>query len=159
MLTLLIVLSVSFGILSLVDIAGHPIPVRRRGQISLGYLFIFTGISHFLLTKGMAKMVPPFIPAPELVIYLSGIIELVLARALIRGWKMPQTGWAVIAFLAVVFPSNIYAAMARVDFGGHAVGPSYLWIRTPFQLFLIAWTYYFCVRKNRVEAHGAPVLK
>jgi uncharacterized membrane protein len=46
-----------------------------------------------------------------------------------------------------ILPSNIYAAINRVDFGGHGVGPAYLLVRIPFQLFVIWWTYFATEQK------------
>jgi hypothetical protein len=37
-----------------------------------------------------------------------------------------QTGTVLCIFLLLIRPSNFYAAFQRVDFGGHAAGPSYL---------------------------------
>jgi uncharacterized membrane protein len=62
-----------------------------------------------------------------------------------RGLARP-TGLALIVFLIAILPSNIYAAIERVPFGGHEAGPAYLWVRVPFQLFVIGWIYWFAVR-------------
>jgi uncharacterized membrane protein len=35
-----------------------------------------------------------------------------------------------------------------VDIGGHAAGPAYLLIRLPLQLILIAWAWWFGVRRS-----------
>jgi len=60
-------------------------------------------------------------------------------------WSRP-TGIFLIAYLIVIFPSNVYAAVKRVPMGGHAAGPKYLWVRAPLQLVLAAWTWWFAVR-------------
>lgn len=52
----------------------------------------------------------------------------------------------LIAFLILVFPANIYAALNRVDMGGHEWGPMYLLARVPLRLLLIGWAYWFAVR-------------
>ncbi|HYX71759.1 MAG TPA: hypothetical protein VE732_03240, partial [Nitrososphaera sp.] len=41
-----------------------------------------------------------------------------------------------------LLPANIYSAINRVDFGGHGIGPAYLLVRVPFQLFVIWWIYF-----------------
>jgi uncharacterized membrane protein len=40
----------------------------------------------------------------------------------------------------------VYAAINRVEMGGHGAGPMYLLVRAPFQLLLIGWAYWFAVR-------------
>jgi len=62
------------------------------------------------------------------------------------------TGIYLIAFLILVLPANIYAAINRVEMGGHSMGPPYLFIRIPLQLILIIWTYWFAVRKATTKA-------
>lgn len=54
----------------------------------------------------------------------------------------------LIAFLILVFPASIYAALNRVDMGGHEMGPMYLLARAPLQLLLIGWAYWFAVRRR-----------
>jgi len=54
----------------------------------------------------------------------------------------------LIAFLILVFSANIYAALNRVDMGGHEMGPMYLLARPPLQLLLIGWAYWFAVRRR-----------
>ncbi|HEY3862429.1 MAG TPA: hypothetical protein VGO59_11115 [Verrucomicrobiae bacterium] len=56
------------------------------------------------------------------------------------------TGIALCVFLILVFPSNVYAAMKRLDFGGHGAGPPYLLVRVPLQIFLIGWIYWLAVK-------------
>ena len=82
-------------------------------------------------------------PARRALILASGPLEWALAAALlVPGWSRPA-GLAVIAFLIAVFPSNVYAAIHRVPFGGHGRGPSYLVPRGALQLLLIGWTLFF----------------
>ena len=45
----------------------------------------------------------------------------------------------ILMFLGFL-PVNVYAAVERIDFGGHGMGPVYLLTRVPFQLLLVAWT-------------------
>lgn len=54
----------------------------------------------------------------------------------------------LIAFLILVFPASIYAALNRVDMGGHEMGPMCLLARTPLQLLLIGRAYWFAVRRR-----------
>ena len=87
----------------------------------------------------------------RLLIYLSGIFEVLLAVAVVAWPHRLYLGSMIIVYLVMIFPSNIYAAVQRISFGGHSMGPRYLLVRSPLQLLLIVWTYWFCVR-----AHGRP---
>ena len=144
LLLLLVLLAGTFGLLTLT----RRMTVKRRGQISLAVLFLFTGLGHFVQTTEMAEMLPPFVPLRVPLVLLSGLFEWLLAIGLLIPRFARMAGMAAIAFLILVFPGNIYAAMHRVDFGGHGAGPVYLLVRAPFQLLLIAWAYWFAVRRR-----------
>lgn len=68
----------------------------------------FAGINHFSNAQAFRAQVPPWLPWPEAVILISGVIELALAVALVAlpRWRT-QMGWIVAAFFVIVFPGNI----------------------------------------------------
>lgn len=112
-----------------------------RARVGLSMFFAFTGIGHFIVTEQMAAMLPPSVPYRVELIYLTGLFELLGAIAIWIPSLTRITGLCLILMLLMVLPANIYSAVNRVDFGGHAAGPVYLLIRIPFQLFVIWWTY------------------
>jgi uncharacterized membrane protein len=117
-----------------------------RGRIALTILFLFSGISHFLVPEKMAQMLPDSVPMRIEIIYVTGILEILGGIGLLVRPVQRLAAWALIAFLIGVLPANIYSAFAHVDFGGHGNGPLYLLVRVPFQLFLIGWCYYFGIK-------------
>jgi uncharacterized membrane protein len=119
-----------------------------RGRITLTVFFLFTGLSHFLMTEKMAQMLPPSVPMRTTIIYVTGVLEILGAIGLLINPLQKITAWALIVFLIGVLPANIYAAIAHVNFGGHEYGPAYLLIRVPFQIFLILWCYYFGIKQT-----------
>lgn len=118
-----------------------------RGRISLALVFVFTGLGHFIQTEPMAQMLPARVPMRVAIIYITGVIELAAAIGLLAPRLYRLTGICLIMFLILVLPANIYAAINRVEMGGHSAGTVYLLIRVPLQLILIGWTYWFAVRK------------
>lgn len=121
-------------------------PEPLRGRIGVAFVFAFTGIGHFIKTVEMAQMLPLWIPRRTLLIYLSGVFELLGCVGILIPQISRPTGIALCIFLVLVLPSNVYAAFQKVNFSGHAAGPSYLLVRVPLQLFLIGWIYWFAVR-------------
>jgi uncharacterized membrane protein len=117
-----------------------------RGRVSLALVFAFTGLGHFAKGRDMAELLPPRVPARLPIIWVTGVLELAFAVGLLLPHWSRMTGIAIIAFLILVFPANISAALRRVDFGGHGRGPAYLLLRAPLQLLLIAWAWWFVVR-------------
>jgi len=118
-----------------------------RGRIGAALVFAFTSIGHFARTSSMAEMVPTGIPMRVGLIYVTGVLELLGAIALLIPHFSRGAGVALCVFLLLVLPSNVYAAFQRIDFGGHGAGPIYLLVRVPLQLFLIGWIYWFAVRQ------------
>jgi uncharacterized membrane protein len=132
-----------FGLLAVPALADDP---SLRGCIGLAVMFSFTGLLHFLSPRPMAEMIPPHIPARLTLIYVTGVIEIAAGWAVLLPAVRAAVGWFLIAFLLVLLPFNVYAAMKRAPVGAHARGPIYLLARVPLQLFLMAWCYWFAIR-------------
>ena len=119
-----------------------------RGRIGVALVFAFTGVGHFIKTSAMIQMLPASVPMRVPIVYASGVFELLASVAILIPSASRQTGILLCIFLLLILPSNIYAAVQRVDFGGHGAGPIYLLVRVPLQLFLIGWIYWFAIRQN-----------
>jgi uncharacterized membrane protein len=121
---------------------------QLAGRIALAALLIFTGAAHFFKTAEMAQMVPAFIPNRELIVIVTGVLELAAAVGLLPRKTAPVVGKLLVLFFVAIFPANIYAAINHVDLGGHGEGMRYLILRLPLQLFFIAWTWWFTFRRH-----------
>ncbi|HEU4679806.1 MAG TPA: hypothetical protein VFS35_09825 [Terrimicrobiaceae bacterium] len=120
--------------------------VDWAGHLGLALVFAFAALGHFVRTDAMAQMIPSSVPQRRVLIQISGVFELAMA-ILVLAWPNSRlVGLVMIGFLIAVFPSNVYAAMRRVEFGGHSAGPRYLIVRAPLQLLLILWVYWFVLR-------------
>ena len=115
--------------------------------VGLACCFLFFSIGHVLKTQEMLQMLPSWLPGRSWIIYLTGLLELIIAIALIYPPWRRLALLSTMAVLVLFFPANIYAAFTYSGLGGHQSGPSYLWIRTPMQVFLFAWAY-VCYRKG-----------
>lgn len=115
-------------------------PVRARMGVTL--FFLVTGLGHFLKTEEMARMVPPPVPFPILLIYVTGILEMLGAIGVWIPRLSKLAGLCLIVMLLGLLPANIYSAINYIDFGGHEAGPTYLLLRIPFQFVVMAWTYF-----------------
>jgi uncharacterized membrane protein len=146
MLTLMIAPMLIMG--SVGTVTGRAVDRRAAAAIGLGILFAFTGVGHFAQTEPMVRMLPSWIPQRELLVYLSGALEFAIAV----GFFVPKTrrlaAWSAAAVLVLFFPVNVYAALQRIPVGGHGWGPVYLLIRGPLQLMILAWIYWFLLRRS-----------
>jgi uncharacterized membrane protein len=85
------------------------------------------------------KIVPPFIPAPLRMVYLSGLAEIAGGIGLLIPRLRRAAAWGLVALLIAVFPATIYMAMDRVPVTGHPLPDVLLWARLPLQMVLIWW--------------------
>ncbi len=106
----------------------------------MGAILIGAGIGHFTNAEAFLAQVPPWMPAPEAVVAVSGIIELVLGAALIFAPQRyrPIVGWIVAGFFIVIFPGNISQFVTGTDaFGLDSDGARL--VRLLFQPVLVIW--------------------
>ncbi|MGE0726344.1 MAG: hypothetical protein AB7O45_18370, partial [Alphaproteobacteria bacterium] len=106
------------------------------GAIGLGLLFLFTASGHFILAEPMAEMLPPWVPARDLLVLVTGLLEIAIAVGLFVPATRRAAGIAAICALIAFFPATIYAAFNFVAMGGHVWGPGYLWLRAPLKAIL-----------------------
>ncbi len=104
-----------------------------------GPLFVFTGVLHFVIPKVYARIVPPYLPAAEALVYASGVAEIAGGVGLmVPRWRRTG-GWWTIATLLAVFPANLHMALHAEDFPEVPGGRAALYARLPLQAVFIAW--------------------
>ncbi len=106
-----------------------------------GPFFVFAGAMHFVIPKTYRKIVPPYMPAPEAVVYVSGVAEIIGGAGLMRPSRRRLAGWWLIATLIAVFPANVHMALHPDEFPQVPGGATALWARLPFQAMFVAWVF------------------
>ena len=81
-------------------------------------------------------MVPPFVPAPDLMVYATGVLELLGAAGLVLRATRRLAGRCLALLFVCLIPANIYAAAADIPLNGDPATP--LWFRIPEQVIYIA---------------------
>lgn len=149
LLFLLFVLVGPYLVLTLLGrlVASLRMAPAKRARAGVTMFFVVTAMAHFATTEAMAEMVPPSIPYRIELIYVTGVLELLGAIGVWIPRLMRLTGLLLIVMLIALLPANVYSAINRVDYGGHAAGPAYLLARVPFQLFVMWWTYFATEQK------------
>lgn len=128
---------------------GH-LAYAKSAQVAMAIMLTFTAIGHVVFAKGMAMMLPNFVPMKIWVIYGTGLLELLFALGLLFPNIQQKVAYLLILFFILLLPANIKAALENINyqtgtFDGH--GLAYLWFRIPLQIFFILWVY-FAVLKN-----------
>ena len=104
--------------------------------------FVVAGVSHFLSDDKFVAIVPPLLPFPYLIVWVTGLMEIGMGVMLLCPHYRPRVGVVLSLFLLAVLPANIYMAMAGIPFGESAASPTALWIRVALQFPLIAVIYW-----------------
>ncbi len=146
----LIVLVSSFVIaIFVVKIVNKAYDFGLSARIAMSVMLCFTAIAHVAFTKGMSMMIPQCIPFKTSLVYITGLFEILVAIGLLIPGLKVISGWALIIFLVLMLPANIYASIHHIDyqkgtFDGN--GLTYLWFRIPLQFLFILWTYISAIR-------------
>jgi uncharacterized membrane protein len=111
----------------------------------LAIAFILAGANHFINPAFYLKMMPPVLPAPLFLIYLSGFFQIALGVLLWIPRFTHRAAWGIIALLIAVYPANIYMAMNTNLFP--ELSPTALYARLPLQFVLIALAFWLARKK------------
>lgn len=84
----------------------------------------------------LVAMVPPAVPFPSAMVYLTGVLEFLGALGLIIAPTRRAAAYCLTLLFIVMLPANIYAATADIPFAGEPASP--LWQRIPEQILYIA---------------------
>lgn len=118
-------------------------------RLLIALLFILAGAAHFASPAVYLQIMPPFLPWPMALIYLSGGAEILGGVGILFSRTRKLAGIGLIALLIAVFPANIYAALHGANLSGWQVPVWLLWVRLPLQALLIGWVYLAAVVRPR----------
>ena len=131
---------------------------QLAGRLFLAAVLLIAGIGHFRDTQEFTAQVPPWAPAPEFIVYASGVVEILLGLALIALPKYRVVvGWLIAGFFVIIFPGNISQFITQTDAFG-LDSDTARFIRLLFQPLLVvlalwstgAWSAF----RNRKRASG-----
>lgn len=114
-------------------------------------LFLFVaGVAHLHSPEPFLAALPPFFPAAEACITLTGFLEMLAAAALLYApWRRLAAYWLAVYFVAIT-PVHFYVALHGIAMFGVS-HPVALWGRTVLQVALVAWTLHIARSSPRWE--------
>ncbi len=117
--------------------------VDRLSLVAMATVYVGAGVAHFLLPRVFERIVPPGLPRPRTLVYVSGAAEVAVGLGVLHPRTRRASAVGIALLLAAVFPANVYMAAGDPDLDlPDAVGePSEaaLWGRLPLQAVLVAW--------------------
>ena len=105
----------------------------------LSATMVAAGALHFVSPDKYVKIVPEWLPAPRILVFVSGFFEIAGGLGLLLEKTRRAAALGLIALYAAVFPANVNMAIHKI----YTDNPWILWGRLPFQGVLIAWAYWF----------------
>jgi len=112
----------------------------------MGPLYVVAGVLHFVAPELYVQIIPPMLPAPLALVYLSGVAEIAVGIGVLIPRTRRYAAWATIALLVAIFPANVYMATSMVvvdGIGGGDPSAAARWARLPLQGVLILWAYWY----------------
>ena len=80
--------------------------------VGLAAMFVLTGVAHFVpaLRGSLIAIVPPQLPAPGLLVSVTGVLELLGAVGLLLPATRVAAAVCLLLLMLAMFPANVYAA-------------------------------------------------
>ena len=117
----------------------------------LALFYIIIGFKHFTNVDFFLVIVPPYLPFPEFVVYLSGIFEIVLGFLIIPIKSRKHAAFGLILLLIAVFPANIYLYNSETAQNLYGIDKIAALIRLPFQMPLIIIAYWHSLNNSSIK--------
>ena len=115
---------------------------------------VAVGVLHFVSPGGFVKIVPAWLPAPLLLVLVSGFFEILGGLGLFVRRAHRLAAWGLIALYIAVFPANINMAIHGIQPDGTHIPVALLWARLPFQALFIGVVWW--LSRSPVEAVARP---
>jgi uncharacterized membrane protein len=124
-------------------------------RVVLAGAMITIGVLHFTNPTPFVRIMPPWLPAPLWLVWLSGAAEIALGILLL----VPDTRarwlarWGLVALYVAVFPANLHMALTGAQLDPENPLPAWAaWLRLPFQALFILWALWVTRPEHASEA-------
>ncbi len=125
---------------------------RFLGKALFASLFLASGVGHFLATDAYLRIMPPYLPYPRELVWISGACEIAGGLGLLIPRTSRWAAWGLIALLIAVFPANLYMYQHAGQF---RISALLLAARLPLQALLIWWAWAYA--NKPVSSRGGGI--
>ncbi|RCJ30570.1 hypothetical protein A6770_20985 [Nostoc minutum NIES-26] len=112
-------------------------------RVILAVSIIVVGVTHFVVPEQYVRIVPPQLPYPLGLVYLSGFYEILGGIGLLVPPVSQAAAWGLFALFIAVYPANIYMAVNLIKVDGIPNSPWVHVVRLPLQAVLLAWAWWY----------------
>ncbi|MDR5590886.1 MauE/DoxX family redox-associated membrane protein [Christiangramia sp. SM2212] len=104
-------------------------------------MYIIAGIFHFIKPKMYMRIMPRYLPAHKLLVYLSGLAEIALGIGLCFPSTKDFSIYGIIIMLLVFLLVHFYMLSSKK--AGAGIPTWILIVRLPLQFLLIWWAWFY----------------
>jgi len=118
--------------------------VKRISLIIMIVFYAGAGINHFVHPANYLKIIPPYLPYPQWINYLSGAAEIIASILLIFSATRKAAAYLIITLLIFFIPAHIYMIQTGWCISSGYCFPQWaIWLRLfPLQFVLIWWAWW-----------------
>ncbi|MBW4561440.1 MAG: DoxX family protein [Mojavia pulchra JT2-VF2] len=118
---------------------------KELWRVILAVSIIIVGVTHFVVPQPYVKIMPPQLPYPLGLVYLSGFYEILGGIGLLVPPVSQAAAWGLILLFIAVFPANINMAVNHIKIESipYSDSPWVQAIRLPLQAVFIAWAWWY----------------
>jgi uncharacterized membrane protein len=129
--------------------------LKRVSLIVLIIFYLVAGVNHFKDPESYIKIIPGYLPIPEVLNLGAGFFEILFALLLVYNKTRKLAAWGIMLMLIAFLPVHIgMIGDAPLHLGHLVVTPLLAWIRLIIlQPLLILWAWWYVSLKPKVSSH------
>ena len=112
---------------------------KTIGRTLCGFFFAAVGVTHFTDPAQFMLIVPPYLPYPLALVYVSGAAEILGGLGLLWSRTRTWAAWGLITLLIAVYPANIHMLVNEIYLPDMPREKWLLWARMPVQFLFALW--------------------
>jgi uncharacterized membrane protein len=109
----------------------------------MAFLYIAAGLNHFRRPEFYLRLMPDYLPAPQLLNQISGIAEIILGVLLMINPTRTLAAWGIALMLVLFMTVHIYMLQQSYSQPGYFMSPAMGWFRIGLQFGLIGWALWY----------------
>lgn len=118
--------------------------LKKISLVILIGFYILAGINHFRKPESYIRIIPVYLPTPQLLNVLAGIFEIGFGLMLIFKQTRKIAAWGIIGMLVAFLPVHIDMIIhAPMMLGNFRVALLVAWLRISLQALLILWAWWY----------------
>lgn len=107
----------------------------------MAIMYVFAGLMHFIKPKMYMRIMPKYLPRHKLLVYLSGLAEIILGIGLCFKATKALAIYGIILVLVIFLTVHFYMLSGKKASAG--IPKWILILRIPLQFFLMYWAYFY----------------